>query len=88
MDYPLSSHGGETSGPSENEIERGGPQLHIASWETHLHVRPAYFYLGALTTQGRLSFLLSWDGNVYDRDLVHDWFREVEDTLIWYLAHK
>lgn len=88
MDYPLPSDGRETSDPSEKATERDNSQLHIASWETHLHVRPAYFYLGVLTTQGRLSFLLSWDGNVFNDDLVHDWFREVEDILIWYLARK
>ena len=62
--------------------------LRISSWETHLHVRPAYFYLGAITTQGRLSFLLSWDGNVFDQSLIRDWFKEVEHVLEWYLARS
>ena len=87
-DYPSSSSDGETRDHSPKAGEHREARLHIASWETHLHVRPAYLYLGALTTQNRLSFLLSWDGNVYDQDLVHEWFKEVENVLMWYLARK
>ncbi|PCH33759.1 hypothetical protein WOLCODRAFT_129955 [Wolfiporia cocos MD-104 SS10] len=60
--------------------------LRISSWETHLHVRPAYFYLGAVTTRGQLQLLLSWDGNVYDDDVVSEWFTDVLDAVMQYLG--
>ncbi|TFY57196.1 hypothetical protein EVJ58_g7178 [Rhodofomes roseus] len=92
-DYPLPSDGEEetactTETSSVAHDRQTKSLLRVMSWETHLHVRPAYFYLGAITTQGCISFLLSWDGNVFDNSLVHDWFREVEHVLVWYLARQ
>ncbi|KZT05977.1 uncharacterized protein LAESUDRAFT_654616 [Laetiporus sulphureus 93-53] len=89
-DHPLSSQTIQTSKSSTPDSQqiRQYETLHITSWETHLHVRPAYFYLGAVTTKKQLTLLLSWDANVYEHAFAERWLKGVEEALLWYLERS
>ena len=53
---------------------------------TRLHTRPAELYLGALSSRGRLSMYVFYDGNVYEEEVVSEWLDEVRGAVLWYLG--
>ena len=78
LDYPL---------PSRSSIKNGGrikPRLHIRDNIIHLRCRPGELYLGALTTQGQLTFFVYVDARVYDVDIVHDWMENIRAATLHY----
>ena len=57
----------------------------ITSWKK-LSVRAAELYLGAETKDRELSIFVSWDGNVYEDELVKDWLEEIKKATEYYLC--
>jgi hypothetical protein len=56
----------------------------VKSWKK-LSVRAAELYLGAETKDQELSIFVSWDGNVFEDELVREWLGEVGKATEYYL---
>ena len=57
----------------------------VKSWNK-LKVRAAELYLGAETKDQELSIFVSWDGNVYNDELVKKWLEEIKKAAEYYLC--
>jgi hypothetical protein len=56
----------------------------IKSWKK-LSVHPAEFYLGAETKDQELSIYVSWDGKVFEDELVEEWLDQESDSVLFML---
>jgi hypothetical protein len=61
------------------------PTIEIVKSWTKLSVRAAELYLGAETKDQELSIFISWDGNVYEDELVKEWLEEIRKATEYYL---
>jgi hypothetical protein len=57
----------------------------VKSWKK-LSVHPAEFYLGAETKDQELSIYVSWDGKVFEDELVEEWLEEIRKATVYYLC--
>jgi len=57
----------------------------VQSWKK-LSVRPAEVYLGAEMKDQELSIFVSWDGNVFEDELVEEWLEEIRKATEYYLC--
>ena len=68
--------------------QRPIPNLRIVDMATHLRVRPAELYLGAVMQRNQLDFFNFADLNVYDENTVCEWLEEVRDAAVHYLGQE
>lgn len=57
----------------------------IKSWKK-LSVRAGELYLGAETKDQELSIFVSWDGSVFEDELVKEWLEEIRKATEYYLC--
>ncbi|KAF8910994.1 hypothetical protein CPB84DRAFT_1763081 [Gymnopilus junonius] len=74
--------------PLLGQKENNDPLVLLKSSTTKLRCRPTELYLGAATRNKQLHLWTSWDGNVYEEDLVKEWLEDVKQATKFYLGRS
>jgi hypothetical protein len=62
------------------------PTLRLLSGRSVYRSRPGDLYLTAATTNGKLTFVVSYDRNAWDDQLVEEWLDEIRGAAVHYLV--